>query len=173
VDEKAAPRHERLLRRRPVPGMASPSSGRARGARGEFGAVNDNHDHDLDHRRRMGMLFAGPLLSALAGLLAYQIIGEPLPALGAVLGAGLIVFTLWGRLVVRPDGVSYGRAVGIGLAATFAAFFGAAVLGAATSRVAADQAAFSAGMFAIVVVLPVMVAAAVAAAAASAVRGHH
>ena len=135
--------------------------------------MNDNHDHDLDHRRFIGRLFAGPLLAALAGLLAYQIVGEPLPALGSALGAGLVVFTLWGRLVVRPDGVSYGRAVGIGFAATFAACFGAAVLGAATSRVAVDQAAFSAGMFAIVVVLPVMIAAAVGAAAASAVRGHH
>jgi hypothetical protein len=129
--------------------------------------VNDDLDRDLAARRRFGRLAAGAGLAVLAALLTFQMIGEPLPALGAAIGAGAVAFFGWAPLVVRPEGISYGRAVGIGFAATFAAFAGAAILGAAASRVVADQAAFNAATFAMAVVLPVMVAVAVALAALS------
>jgi hypothetical protein len=135
--------------------------------------VNDDFDPDLPGRRRFGRNLAGAALAALAALLTVQMIGEPLAALGAALGAGLVAFLLWGGAVVRPEGISYGRAAGIGFVATFAAFFGAAVLGAATSRVQAGGEAFAAAFFALAVVLPVMVAASVGLAAIGAARTRH
>ncbi|MDK9697445.1 MAG: hypothetical protein OEL76_13760 [Siculibacillus sp.] len=131
--------------------------------------MNDVPDPELARRRRIGRILAAVVLAALATLLTLQMIGEPLAALGAAAGAGVVGFALWGGLVVRPEGISYGRAAGLGFLATFAAFFGAAVLGAAASRVALDREAFGAAFFAFAVVLPVMVAAAIAVAAVGAV----
>ena len=132
--------------------------------------MTDDQNDALARRRRMGAVLAGPVLAALAALLTVQMIGEPLAALGAALGAGAIAFALWGRLVVRSEGTSYGRAAGVGFAATFAAFLGAALLGAATSRVPVDRDAVGAGFFALLVVLPVMVAAGIGLAAIGALR---
>ena len=134
--------------------------------------VNDDLDPGLAARRRFGRNLAGPALAVLAALLTWQMLGEAPAALGAALGAGILGYALWGQLVVRPEGISYGRAAGIGFAATFAAFFGAAVLGAAGSRVPLDATAFGAAVFALLVVLPVMVAACVGLAALGAIRAH-
>ena len=126
--------------------------------------MNDNQDPVLAARRRLGRLVAAPALAVAAAVLTLQMLGHPLAALAAALAVGLVVFALWGRLVMRPEGVSYGRAVGLGIAATFAGFSAAALMGAggapATGREAAGVA-----LFALFMALPVMVAAAVALAA--------
>ena len=132
--------------------------------------VNDDFDPGLAARRRSGRTLAAPALAVLAGLLTWQMLGEPATALGAALAAGAVAFAVWGRLVVRPEGISYGRAAGVGFAATFAAFFGAAVLGAAGARVSLDADTFGAAFFALLVVLPVMVAAGVGLAAIGTLR---
>lgn len=127
--------------------------------------MNDNQDPVLAARRRLGRLVAGPALAVVAGLLALQMLGAPLAALAAALAAGLVAFALWGGLVVRPEGASYGRAVGIGFAATFAAFFAAAVTGVSATPVADGRDAAGIALFALFMALPVMIAAALALAA--------
>jgi len=126
--------------------------------------MNDNQDPVLTARRRRGRLVAGPALGLLAGLLTFQMTAVLPPALGAALAAGLLVFAAWGPLVVREEGASYGRAVGLGFAATFAAFFGAAVFGIGTGAASGREAA-GVAVFALAMVLPVMVAAAIGLAA--------
>lgn len=124
--------------------------------------MNDNQDPSLVALRRVGRLVATAVLAGVAALLAYQMIGEPLAALGAGLGAGAATATLWGGFVIRPEGVSLGRAVGVGFFATFGAFLGAAILAGATSRVTFGGEAVAAASFAMLVVLPMMVATALA-----------
>jgi len=128
----------------------------------ETSAVTDDVAPELAHRRRTMRVVAGVALAVLAGLLALQMTGAPLAGLGAALGAGIVGFTLWGRMVVRPEGISYGRAAGLGFVALFAAFFGAALLGAAVTRPVAGDEAIPVAVFALMVVSPVMIAAAVA-----------
>ena len=123
--------------------------------------MNDNQDPRLAAHRRLGRSIAGVVFAALAGLLAFQMLGEPLVALGAALGAGGFAFAIWGGFVVRPEGVSYGRAAGVGMMATVAAFLVAALTGGAASRVVVGAEAAGAAFFAFLVVLPVMIAAGV------------
>ena len=127
--------------------------------------MNDNQDPRLAARRREGRLAAGLGLGALAGILALQMLGEPLTALGAALAAGAFAGLSWGGFVVREEGTSYGRAAGLGLMATVVAFLGSALLGGAGSRVVAGAEAASAAFFALLVVAPVMTAAAIGLAA--------
>ncbi len=126
--------------------------------------VNDNQDPVLAARRRRGGLVAAPAFAVLAGVLALQMLGQPLAALAAGLAAGVVVLALWGRLVVRPEGPSYGRAAGLGIVATFAAVFAAALAGAGGAP-ASGREATGVALFALFMALPVMVAAAVGLAA--------
>ena len=127
-------------------------------------AVNDNQDPVLAARRRLGRLVAAPTLAIVAAVLTLQMLGQPLAALAAGLAAGVIAFALWGGLVVRPAGPSYGRAAGLGIAATFAAVFAAALAGAGGTP-ASGREATGVALFALFMALPVMVAAAVGLAA--------
>ena len=128
--------------------------------------MNDNHDPVLAARRRLGRLVAGPVLGLLAGLLTLQMLHAPIAALAAALAAGGLVLLLWGPMVVRPEGVSYGRAVGLGFAATFAAFFAAAAVGSASGGAADAREAAGIALFSLFMALPVMIAATIALAAA-------
>lgn len=127
--------------------------------------MNDNHDPALAARRRLGRRVAGPSLGLLAGVLTLQMLHAPLAALAAALAAGLVGVALWGTLVVRPEGVSYGRAVGLAFAATFAAFFAAALVGGASGGTADAREATGVALFSLFMALPVMIAAAIALAA--------
>ena len=128
-------------------------------------AVNDNQDPVLAARRRFGRLVAAPALAVVAAVLAIQMLGQPLAALAAGLAAAGVTFALWGGLVVRAEGPSYGRAAGLGIAATFAAVFAAALTGAGGAP-ASGREATGVALFALFMALPVMVAAAVGLAAA-------
>lgn len=127
-------------------------------------AVNDNQDPVLAARRRLGRLVAAPGLALVAAVLTLQMLAQPVAALAAGLAAGVVAVALWGRLVVRPEGPSYGRAVGLGIAATFAAVFAAAAVGAGGAP-ASGREATGVALFALFMALPVMVAASVGLAA--------
>jgi hypothetical protein len=127
--------------------------------------MNDNHDPVLAARRRFGRLVAGPALGLLAGLLTLQMLHAPAAAFAAGLAAGLVGVLLWGALVVRPEGVSYGRAAGLAIAATFVAFAAAAMVGGASGGMADAREAAGVALFSLFMALPVMVAAAIALAA--------
>ena len=127
--------------------------------------MNDNQDPVLAARRRLGRLVAGPALGLLAGILTLQMLHAPLAALAAALAAGLVGVALWGTLVVRPEGVSYGRAAGLGFAVTFAAFAAAALVGGASAGVVDAGEAAGIALFSLFMALPVMIAAAIALAA--------
>ncbi len=124
--------------------------------------MNDNLDPSLVALRRVGRLVATVVLAGVAALLAHQMTGEPLAALGAGLGAAAVTVALWGGFVIRPEGISLGRAVGVGFLATFGAFLGAALAAGTASRVTVGGEAAAAAFFAIMMVLPIMVASALA-----------
>lgn len=126
--------------------------------------MNDNQDPVLAARRRFGRLVAAPALAVVGGVLTLQMLGQPLAALVAGLAAGVLVFATWGTLVVRPEGPSYGRAVGLGIAATFVGVTAAALVGAGGTPASGREAA-GVALFALFMALPVMVAAAVGLAA--------
>lgn len=100
-------------------------------------------------------------LAVLAAVLCYQILGEPLAALGAFLGSGLVAGLAWGALVIRPTGISLGAAALTGVLALAAGYVGAGLVGAGGSRVVTDRDAAVALLFSFWLVLPVMVAGAV------------
>ncbi|MCE1236905.1 MAG: hypothetical protein LWW93_11180 [Hyphomicrobiales bacterium] len=104
---------------------------------------------------------AGLALALLAALLAYQIIGSPLAALGGFFGGGLVAFLAWTPLVLRPAGVSIGGAAATGALALAAAYVGAGLVAGGGSRVLVDHDAAVMLVFTFWIVLPVMVAAAI------------
>lgn len=106
-------------------------------------------------------------LAALAALLTAQTVGTTAAALGAALATAAVVAVVWRRWVLRPEGVSLGRAAAAGVLATLAAVSGAAIAGGAGAAVVVDQEARIALLFSVWIVMPVMVAAAVGLAAST------
>ena len=133
--------------------------------------MTEDQDPALAARRRRGRGLAGPALGLLAGLLTWQMLHAATPAITAAVASGVVTFALWGGFVVRPEGASYGRAAGLGLAATLVAFFGAAAVGVTGTPVADPAEAVSLAVFALFMALPVMIGGAIALAFLSARRG--
>lgn len=106
-------------------------------------------------------------LAALAALLAIQILGRPLPALGACVGAALVAGLAWGPLVLRPTGIALGGAALTGVFALAGGYVGAGLVGAGGSPVVTDHESAIALLFSFWIVLPVMVAAAIGIAVAT------
>lgn len=99
-------------------------------------------------------------LAVLAAVLALQILGRPLPALGALIGAGLIAGLAWGPMVMRPTGIALGGAALTGFFALAAGYVGAGLTGAGGAPVITDGESAIALLFSFWIVAPVMVAAA-------------
>lgn len=126
-----------------------------------------NDNSPLTARERsFSRIAAAAVLAALSGLLGLQMTGEALAALGGCLGAGLVVFFVWGPIVLRGDTIRLGSAVMVAGLALVASYVGMAIVGGATSRPMGQEAAIA--LFASMwITAPVVVAAAIGVAVAT------
>ncbi|MER2605090.1 MAG: hypothetical protein ABTQ29_04595 [Siculibacillus sp.] len=117
----------------------------------------------LDPRVRLvGHLVATLSLGLLSGAIAQNILGEPLAALGAGMGAAVMAFLAWSPLVLGRRGVAiYGAAV-VGLLTLLGGYVGMAVVGGGASKVIADPETAVALLFSFFIVAPMIVSLAVA-----------
>lgn len=100
------------------------------------------------------------VMGGLAALLAFQLLGSALPALGAFLGAGVVAGLAWGPLATRSETHSLGGAAVTGVLALLAAYVvGGLAAGGAGALV--DHEAAITLLFSFWIVVPVMVGAAV------------
>lgn len=104
---------------------------------------------------------ASAALACLSALLAFQILGSPRAALGALVAGGLVAHLAWPILAMRPSGPSMGGGAATGALVLASAYVGAGLVGGGGARVIVDHDAAVMLLFTFWIVVPVMVAAGV------------
>jgi hypothetical protein len=112
--------------------------------------------------RAASRLVAGLGLGLLGALLSFQMVHEPLAALGAGLGAAAVAFAAWGVIVLKDAGLGLGRAALVGALAVVGGYLGMGIVGGGASRLLTDTDTGVALLFSFWMVLPIALAFAVA-----------